>query len=631
MSQPPLMSDAEVFGADHPLVYGAGAPESGGSATPQQQAYATSGAGVREPAAPVGTATNPSYDTPSVTGGADSYHVTTDGKLNDPNPQMNLPAPAKLMSDADVFGIHGGQGAEPAAPDTRPTDEGLGFKVGVNNVVKNYIDAARGGLPKLPGQADGPLSSGDVLTLLPRIAQGFVQTALDKDSQTKRPGTLGKIGGEIVASAPLAIDAEAPAIMGAVQGLMTSEADSNDMVGKLKDAAIGAFGGKVADKIGGAVKAVVLPKLSAGAKWAADQGIRLTPGAILGGAAKGVEDAAAKGTISGPLVSNAQRQMLTDANLAATNNALKGAGLSLPADTQAGTAALDQAHHLIGGAYDSLAPKLTIVHDQPLADRLAELEGVGANLDPQLSGRFQGLVQKVRDGFDDGSLTMTGPDMRKLDAFLGQQQRRFGKSDDPFHGEYADAISELQDALRDATERSNPAEATKLAGLNSGYAQLVRLDKAANLAKQTDGVWTPNQLMQAVTSSGMDSSARQTSSARGRALLQDWAKSAKDTLPNKMPDAGNFWTHLPELMVTAGVGHEAGLPAIGKMLAAEGGLAMGYTKPAQASLRALLTRRPEYAKPIANLIEELRPALAWGAVPATQQAATALPALPPTR
>jgi hypothetical protein len=298
--------------------------------------------------------------------------------------------------------------------------------------------------------------------------------------------------------------------------------------------------------------------------------------------------------------------MVTDANLSAVNNTLKPAGLALPAGVSAGTAAIDNAHKLFGNAYDAIAPKLTVVKDPILDHRLSELAQSGLDLDPALATRYQGLTDKVTSAFDKNG-AMPGAAARKLDVYLGQQQRRFGRSPDPFHQEYADAISDLQDALREATERTNPAFAGKLSALNSGYAQLVRLDKAAVLAKQTSGVWTPDQLMQAVTTAGLDGSARQTSSARGRALLQDWAQSAKDVLPNTMPDAGNFWTHLPELMVTLGVGHEAGIPAIGKILAGEGVLGAAYTPAAQSAIRGAMTARPAGARTVAQILKDLQP------------------------
>jgi hypothetical protein len=71
--------------------YGPGAPESGQQATPDQQTYATANANTAPDPATVGkTADNPSYDTPSLSGAPDSYHVTPQGQLSDPHPALNL-------------------------------------------------------------------------------------------------------------------------------------------------------------------------------------------------------------------------------------------------------------------------------------------------------------------------------------------------------------------------------------------------------------------------------------------------------------------------------------------------------------------------------------------------------------
>lgn len=91
------LSDAEMFGGQ-PQVYGPGSAVSGQPVTPQQQTYAAAGSPYRDPNAPAGSAVNPSYDTPDRTGAPDSFHVTPQGQLNDPNPQVNLG-----LTDAQMF------------------------------------------------------------------------------------------------------------------------------------------------------------------------------------------------------------------------------------------------------------------------------------------------------------------------------------------------------------------------------------------------------------------------------------------------------------------------------------------------------------------------------------------------
>lgn len=630
MAEPQTYADAEVFDPAHGLVYGPGSAYSGQAPTAEQYKYAYDSALTRDKRAPEGSAVNPTYDTPDATGKG-LYHVNPQGQLVDEHPQVNLAPGKSVMSDADVFGTHTDPNFDPSKTyDTRPTDQVLGAKEGTYTVGKNLADALS---MRLPGMKANPAAG---VMYLPQIAtdvaSAIMRRGLDAEGKTARPGQIGKVAAEVGLTLPLAFTGEgAPLLTGALQGDLTS--DSADPMTRLRDIGVGAVGGKLGDLALSGVTSTIAPKVGPGASWAADNGIRLTPGMIAGDSGgipgkvlKGIESSAAKGTIAGPMVSRAQRQTIEDTNLAGLNNALGGIGLSLPADLKAGTAAVDKAHDLFGKAYDDLAPKLTVTRDPAFDQRIGELAEAGSQLDGSLAGRYQNFVDKVTSAFDQNG-QMPGTDMRRLDSVLGQQQRRFAKSDDPFHQEYGDAISDLQDTLRDATERTNPQHAGRLAALNSGYAQLVRLDKAAVLAKQTDGVWTPDQLMQAVTSRGMDNSVRQTSSARGTALLQDWAKKAKEVVPNQMPGKGNIWTHLPELAVTYGVGHEAGLPAVGGMLVGEGGLAALYTKPMQSALRATMTQRPAGAQTVADILKRLAPLTSTAGVAGAEN--YALPALQP--
>lgn len=630
------LSDADVFGAQPAPAAPQSAPQagdgsfvdapSGAPLNPAQTAayQALLAQGKFDPKAEPGSAMLPLHqakegEEPE----AGKFYVDLGGNLKQAG-APSVGAAQKELSDADVFGAAPAPAAG-APTDTRPTSQSLGALEGVTTMFKNGINVATGDFPALMGL---PRQPSDLLRINP-LAIPLKLMAAGKDAYAKemektyRPGLPGKIAGEVIAGAPLGVDELGILPMSIMQGALTSEA--TDPLGKLRDIALSAAAGKAGDQVAGALSRVVKPTIKPAVQWALDNGIRLTPGAIAGGVVRGVEGGAAKGTLAGPMVSRAQRQMIDDANLSAVNNALGSGGMELPKGVAPGTAAVDRAHMLFGVAYDRLAPKLTVIRDPTLDQQLAHLTQTSVGLEPALATRFQSFVGKLSAAFDaDGR--MPGPEMRKLDSILGQQIRRFGRSDDPYHQEYADHIGELQDALREATERTNPAFTQQLSGLNSGYAQLVRLDKAAVLAKQNGGVWTPAQLMQAVTAPGLDTSGRQTSSARGRALLQDWAQSAKEVLPSAMPNAGDFWSHLPELAVTYGVGHEAGLPAVGKMLLGEGALGAAYTPAAQTVLRAAMTQRPGGAQNVANIIEELRPLLAYGASTAAPSALQALPA-----
>jgi hypothetical protein len=409
--------------------------------------------------------------------------------------------------------------------------------------------------------------------------------------------------------------------MGAVQGDLTSEA--TDPAGRLRDVGLGALGGKAGSMLGGGVKSAIWPTIRPEAQWAADNGIRLTPGGIAGGIPKNLETAATKGTIAGPVIGAAQRRGIDDFNLATIQkNALDPAGLTLPEGIQPGHEAVNEATKALGGSYDALTPNLVLTKDADLLSAVKAANDAAKGLPAAYRNRLTAFTAQL--GGKPG-LALSGDQVQELTSTLRQEAADAQRSGDFFTAPYGRALDELNSAVGSALERSNPAYAEKLRGLNQGYAALVRIQKAAGNAVHDEGVFTPKGLLTAVRST--DQSARDNATARGEALLQDWANKGKAVLPDKLPSGGNIWTHLPELLVTAGVGHESGVKAIGGMLAGEGALAGAYTPAVQDILRTAMTQRPAVAKPISDVVARLAPFMGQGGAMLASKAAW--PALQP--
>lgn len=605
------MTDAEVFGADHPLVYGPGAQESGQPLTAEQQAYARANESFRDKGAPVGTATTPSYDTATAAGDGSIYHVNPQG-------QLESPAPAKEQSDADVFGAQGPAAvAAPASIDGRPTSQTLGASEGVGTVAQNLLDTLSGKLPGLPqGPLTKPLLSYPLQWLLNRNA------AKDQEQEkTYRPGMAGRIGGEIVASAPLAMEAEAPLLTGAIQGYLGS--DSSDPLEKLRDITMGAAGGKLADVGLGAVSKALAPTARSAAQWAIDNGIRLTPGAIAGGVPQGLEGALSKGTIAGPMIGSAQRAGIDDFNIRTAQNAAKEAGLQLPDGLAPGHEVVNALHGALSGSYDALSPNLVLAPSEDLTAAATAAREAAKGLPAAFKTRLNALADQIVPA--DGAV-LSGDRIQELAAHIRQEAQDAKQSGDFFAKGYGRALDNLQAAFDDGLEASNPQHAAQLRGLNRGFAQSVRIERAARDAVQDGGVYTPKGLLTAIRAT--DQSVRDNATARGEALLQDWAQNGKQVLPDKLPAAGGFLAHLPELMVTAGVGHEAGLPGIGYMLAGEGGLGALYSKPVQKIVTDAMTKRLPVLRKTGAIVDALRPVGAFGAATGAQAAIPYLAQLP---
>lgn len=515
--------------------------------------------------------------------------------------QAGQPAPAKELSDLEVFGsaLPGAQ-----AKDDRPVSQPLGFGEGIHVVANNLTNLLSGSVPGMKSSGIGV----SPLTLPAKLIMGQQQGVIDKAEKTARPGMIGKIGGEVFASAPLAVDALGAIPLGIAQGVLTSE--SKDPFGKVMDATLGGVGGKLGDLAMTGIRKVVSPAIRPAAQWAMDHGIRITPGGLAGGMAKSVETGASKGTIAGPMIGAAQMRGIEDFNLATARHVLDGTGLTLPEGVAAGHEAVSATHNMLSGAFNSLAPKLSLAIDGPLTAARSEATNAGTLMPAAYRARMDSLVSQlpVHGG------PINGRTVQDLTAQLRQEAADAAQSGDFFAKDYGRAVDKLRSAVEDGLERANPEQAQTLQALRTAWAKQVRVERAATNAVQDGGVYTPKGLLTAVRSS--DQSARDNATARGEALLQDWAMNGKAVLPDKLPNAGSLWAHLPELAVTYGVGHEAGVPGIAGMLATEGAGGLLYTKPGQKIVNTMLTKRPAFATKTADILRELQPLLSYGAATA---------------
>jgi hypothetical protein len=116
----------------------------------------------------------------------------------------------------------------------------------------------------------------------------------------------------------------------------------------------------------------------------------------------------------------------------------------------------------------------------------------------------------------------------------------------------------------------------------------------------------------------MDRSKDKSAFARGNALMQDLAEPSKSVLGPKVPDSGTPFRSLTALGASGAAGQFIS-PGAGVAVLAAPAL---YSKPGQAALAALLTRRPDAAAPIANALRRISP---YAAVPSIGASTTERP------
>ena len=521
-----------------------------------------------------------------LTGGAAPKGSGSVSVVTDPNDADVPPPPVATAA-----------GAQPVKPNFL-----LGLEAGVTKPWDNAAIWAEAGLNKL-GVPMTAIDHGLGAPTAQEAADQHQNYLMQQAQQGVTPGGIGRVIGESAATLPLMV--ENPLVYGAMSGALTTN-HPNDAGSVAKDAVIGGLFGKVADTGLGAVKNIVSPALSPAVTKLLGEGVSLTPGQIIGGTAKRLEDAATSIPILGDFVRGAQARGMDSFNRAAVDQTLAPIGGKLPANIASGHDAVDYAHQALSNVYDSALSKASVAADPQFAtDMVQRVQPIAAGLPQAQAEQLKNIVQaRVMDAFDSQN-GMSGDALKKVDAYLGKQVRQYGKSADPAQRDLAEALGEVQGSLRDMVSRQNPAVAPQIAAANQGYANLVRVEGAAGSSGANSGAFTPAQLKNAVRAS--DSSVRKSGFARGNALMQDYAEAGNEVLPNKVPDSGTPLRGTLNLLTGAGLAGGAAALHVNPLAAVGAGAAvLPYTRLGQKIVTPLLTSRPAGAAAVRNMLTSLK-------------------------
>ncbi|MFT3818305.1 MAG: hypothetical protein QM750_11835 [Rubrivivax sp.] len=390
------------------------------------------------------------------------------------------------------------------------------------------------------------------------------------------------------------------AALGAGTGALQPATDMGERLENAAWGAGGAAGGYAALK---GLARIARPKTDSNALQLLAEGITPTPGQVLGGGFKRVEEALTSVPIVGDAIRAGQARAVADLNRAAINRALKPVGETLPAG-MAGREAIEYAGDALGKRYEQLLPKVTLQADNQFMQELINLRnmvGTGS-IDPNKARQFEALLQnqvlaKFMPGAN-GAPTLTGQTLKGIESDLGQLAKRFRASPDVDQQMVGDALRELQDMLRNNVARLNPQHAAELRKINEGYANFKRVQRAASSVAAEDGVFSPAQLHSSVKA--LDPRKDKAGFASGTAMLQDLAEPAKAVLGPKVPDSGTPLRLMTSLGAGGGLAALSPETLVGSLLASS-----AYSKPGQNALAALLARRPDAAKPVASALERL--------------------------
>lgn len=475
-----------------------------------------------------------------------------------------------------------------------------------------------GMVPATPQSIDADIAHNEQQYQANRQAAANNITGLVTGQQPKPGVDWARIGGTALGTAPLAVvggpgaGVAKIALQGGLQGAAqpVTEVHGDDFWSqKGQQAAVGAATGVATNKALSGIAAVLAPKVRPEVQTLLDAGVTPTPGQIMGGGANRIEQAATSVPVLGDVIKNAQRRAVQQLNTAAINRSLEPIGESLPKG-MAGREALDHAVTKLGDAYDAVTAKIGAVpHDSQLMGDLSNLSGMVSHLPKEQADQFNRIVSsEILDRFKGPAGVITGQDLKAAESNLGQLAKGYGKSTDFDQVQMAGAIREAQAMLRSFLARQAPEEASRLADINAGYANLLRAQRAASSVAADGGVFTPAQLQNAVKA--LDPSKNKRQFATGQAIMQDLSEAGKSVLGPTVPDSGTPLRHAVQMGLAGAVGHGA-LPesAAGLMVPAAAGLGaltLPYTVLGQKTAAALLAgERPQQVQQFARLVRAL--------------------------
>lgn len=393
------------------------------------------------------------------------------------------------------------------------------------------------------------------------------------------------------------------AALGALQPVTGASEDFwNDKA--MQTAAGGAFG--VALPAAARVLSPVAARAAGPAMNLIREGVHLTPGQALGGALMRLEDRAMSLPIMGDAIRAARNRGNESLNRAVYNRVLEPIGEST---RKIGREAVSEARSKISQAYDDVLSKVQFTPDNAFAQSVANLRNMAQSLPTKEQRAFdQILNREVLEPLSKGR-AVDGVTFKEIESQLGNQATRFRASADAYQKSLGDAIGELQRALRENLQRMNPQHAKRLKDVNIAYANFVRMENAAGKIGAHDGVFTPQQLANAIRST--DRSARKGAYSRGDALMQDLSDAAQSRMSAQIPDSGTAG----RLMNGAALGSYLINPMIP---AALGAGAVPYLPGFSRLATGLVAKRPGSARALGQALDRL-PAGALGVLSGQSQ------------
>ena len=452
------------------------------------------------------------------------------------------------------------------------------------------------------------------------IAQQEKQYQDQRKASGKEGVDWGRLAGNVINPVNIGLAAKVPqvasmagrvgvgALSGGLFGMAQPVTEGDFWTEKGKQSALGAVTGGALPVLTGAAARVIRPNTSKEVSTLLDEGVTPTIGQMGGKPAKVLEEKLGSVPLIGDVISKAKTRGIEQFNKAAINRSLAPIGEKLPSEVPAGHDAVSYAIDKLSSAYDDLLPKLSGKADTQFVGDLSKIGEMVKSLPEAQQTQFKNIINnEVAKRFTDKGLA-SGESIKVMESQLNNFARGYKRNPDYNVSQLGSALDEVRSSLRDMVARNNPVHGKELSKINEGYANLMRVQRAASsvAASGEGGVFNPSQLTNAVKA--MDYSKNKRAFATGNALMQDLANAGKSVLSPTVPNSGTVDRGMIAWMLTHPIS------GIGAALGA-GAASIPYSPAGQWASKIALTARPEFATPLASAVRQSSPYLAPGAIP----------------
>ena len=279
------------------------------------------------------------------------------------------------------------------------------------------------------------------------------------------------------------------------------------------------------------------------------KGGEVTPGQIVGGEFKSIEDVAEKLPLVGTGIKSAKENVLKNFNqltfnefISDLNNALKRQvsteGKKIGIDfkkipetkNKLGNEMFSETNRYVNKAYDRILEKLVIKYKKTLQN---QVDSILNNYEGQLPiGIRKQLNRLIFNRFNNND-ELIGESLKRAHSQIRTRHRKSGNSTASDAEDLHDMYGDILDLLSDNIAKYNPTTYFQYSALDKIYPKFLSLEKAVISAKNVNYYFSPQQLIKAGISSAKAKSAREI--AKGNAPFSALGREAEEVITSSGP------------------------------------------------------------------------------------------------